>query len=292
MAKNETHGMTGRVHHRRIPGTKLTEWEHRYVLFYCADPTKTNAEILTEIGYPCDPKFYPFRGSAMWRKPAVQEAIHERMQDVMKRLDMDMYKVLKRLVDLAMTDSTDVVDFKDGKVNIKNFDTLKANHKAIIAGVEQTPGEFGTATRIKFRDPYPALEKLLRVLGADNPSRQSAVEPHKLQKAAIQAVRSKKKSVIDACLDLEEAGVPIPQTLLIMLSKQAGETPEDDGPMVIPTPEEMAARAEAKMREINAQRETFLPERREQVAQIKKEMAQNGRGDSFAPENVKDEGTE
>lgn len=74
-------------------------------------------------------------------------------------------------------------------------------------------------------------------------------------------------------------GLPLPEVLRIELSKHETEEP-DDGWDQTDVIGQIERRAQEAMESINRERETFVPERRSEVEEIKRELAHV---DSFAP---------
>lgn len=87
----------------------------------------------------------------------------------------------------------------------------------------------------------------------------------------------------EAAVRFAKLGLPLPEVLRIELSKQEPEQPQVADPI---TPEEMDRKYQEAMEERNRQKETFLPERRQEVIELKEEVKS---ASSFDPLNNKDE---
>ncbi len=100
----------------------------------------------------------------------------------------------------------------------------------------------------------------------------------------ISKLQDRQYDVTQAALEISKMGVNLPEALRIMLSK----TP----PVVIannfemPDTDELDQRALETLQQVQWQYECFLPERREEVIQMKKELSG---AESFVPEKGKDD---
>lgn len=80
----------------------------------------------------------------------------------------------------------------------------------------------------------------------------------------------------------DEAALPIPDSVRLLLAKETVETPDPtEGQYAVITAEEMADRAKARLEEIKEQQTGFLPQRQHEVAELKKELSSS---DSFHPQ--------
>lgn len=86
----------------------------------------------------------------------------------------------------------------------------------------------------------------------------------------------------EAAYKINAMGLPLPEVLRIELGKAPPEEPETGA---APSVEELERRAQEAMESINRERETFVPERRSEVEEIKRELAHV---DSFSPKNKGD----
>lgn len=98
----------------------------------------------------------------------------------------------------------------------------------------------------------------------------------------VNQLQTKEINVTQAALEISKMGARLPEALRIMLSKttpimisQNFETPDMD---------ELDQRALETLKQVRWQYECFLPERREEIIEIKKEFAG---AESFAPESEK-----
>lgn len=98
--------------------------------------------------------------------------------------------------------------------------------------------------------------------------------------AKLLAVRNGTLTPGEAALELEMAGLPIPHTIELLMSREKEpDSQPDDGSYSPVSPEEMAARAQKRREEIEGQRKNFVPQRQAEVQAIKEELG----GGAFAP---------
>lgn len=92
--------------------------------------------------------------------------------------------------------------------------------------------------------------------------------------AILYELREHKCTAADAALRFDGLGLPIPDSVRLLLGK---ETVEDldptDGQYAVISTEEMAERAKARLAEIGRQQEEFFPQRQREVAELKKEIS-------------------
>lgn len=127
------------------------------------------------------------------------------------------------------------------------------------------------------KEAYQSIEILVRILQQVTPFLSELQERSGIERI-VSRLQNHEIDITDASLEMSKLGVNLPEALRIMLSK----TP----PLVIqssfemPSEEELDQRALETMEYVKWQYECFLPDRREEVIELKKEL---GAG-SFAPE--------
>lgn len=136
-----------------------------------------------------------------------------------------------------------------------------------------------------------AIMFLLRTLGKDRgyaeakPQNVGAALPEEAREI-LRAVLEGEKSVKDAAIRLEMLGVPLPESIRVLLSKEVLEEQDPSaGEYSVISPEEMAARQAAKLEELARQRAEFLPERRAEVENLKAKFGTTGESFTF-PQDV------
>jgi len=213
-----------------------------------------------------------------WRiineKPNTKAFIENALSRAFDRLDFDSFDVLQRIGFIAMCDPDKLTPIRGGRVIIPETDTLSKDVKALFAGAQERVNERGDITvEVKQHDQMAALKLLCQYYGILDKARGAKQAPLIEQKQAIQSVLDGSKTPIDAALELELQGIPLPETLRILVSKIA-DTDDDlnDGESVIPTPEEMDQRRKARLEEIEDQKENFLPKRQEEVRDMKESL--------------------
>lgn len=166
---------------------------------------------------------------------AIREALLERRDACRAAAD----KVLAQLVCMVDASIGDFLEWKGTSVTLKDSAKIPPEKRAMLAEVSK--GERG-GFRIKLHDKLGAIEKLMRHLGMYEKARQAPVKPADVTRATLLAVREGRLSAADAALDLDMAGIPIPESLrvLIVRQKATDDAPPDDGKYAVVTPEEMA----------------------------------------------------
>lgn len=133
---------------------------------------------------------------------------------------------------------------------------------------------------------YNAIDRVLKIeerrsklLGLDYPATHPiGVDLDKVERI-VSRLQTHEIDITDASLEISKLGANMPEAMRIMLSK----TP----PVVIANNLEMPSEAELDQRALEAmehvkwQLECFLPERQQEVIELKKELAES---DSFAPD--------
>ncbi len=258
--------------YQNIAETKpLTQKEQKFVYAYLKTQNGTQAAITAG---------YSKRSASVTAnrlindKPNTKKAIVTLLSRFFDRLEFDAFDVLKRIGHIAMCNADELTAIINGRVIIPDTKSLSDDAKALFAGAKERVNERGDITvEIRQHDQMAALKLLCQYYGILDKARGAKQEPLIEQKKAIQAVLDGSKTPIDAALELELQGIPLPETLRILVSKSAEtEDNPDDGEMIIPTPEEMDRRRKERLKEIEGQRSSFLPKRQEEVREMKSEM--------------------
>lgn len=207
-------------------------------------------------------------------KPNTKKAIADGLGRIFDHLEVDALGVIQRISHIAMTDMDRLIPIRGGRVIIQDTDTLPVEVKALYAGAEERITEAGDITvKVNTNDQLKALELLCKYFGILEKARQARQAPLIEQQNAIKSFMKGEKTIVEVALELELQGVPLPESIRILLSKHSEpEEVEDDGNMVIPTPEEMDARRQKRLKEIEDQKSGFLPERQQEVRDLKAEM--------------------
>jgi phage terminase small subunit len=229
----------------------------------------------------------PIKSARVWAsdainsKPNTKKMIQAVLGDQIQGLRVEAEDVLKRIAHVAMTDVTEVVNWVDNQVILNDSDNLSEGARALVSEVtEQLNADGGRTLKVKTRDSLGAMKLLCQYFGVLEKSAQAKRRPHMEQIEAVKAVRDGTKTPIEAALDLEAMGVPIPETIRIMMTKWE-EPEEEDFTGDIPTAEEMWERRKAKLAEIEAQKEEFLPERQAEVRALKADLGD--KNNAFKP---------
>ena len=91
---------------------------------------------------------------------------------------------------------------------------------------------------------------------------------------------------VEACLEFERSGLPVPETLMVLLKQAEPEIDEAGEPMGEDFFKELDAKYYAKLAAIDREQTGWVPERQAEVSEIKKELADL---DSFSDENLENE---
>lgn len=259
---------------RDDPNRPLSRQEWLVVWEYAVDFNKTAAMI--RAGYSA----HSARSNTtrLFNRPNVQAAI-VRALEYRKGVCMchaDM--VVGTLVNALEASVTDYVTWTATKITVRAPEEIPAEKLRYLAHFETTP--LGGIS-IKLLDKMAIIDKLGRHLGLFDKEGRAKKKPHDLIVAKLQAVRDEKITATQAVLDLEMAGLAIPESLrLIATRNKADEGPPDDGTYSVVSEEEMAKRAACRRAQIEDQRNTFVPQRQAEVQALKDEL---GSG-SFGPE--------
>jgi len=259
---------------RDAPDRPLSQQEWTLAWEYCVDFNKTAAMI--RAGYAA--------GSArqnttrLFGKPNVQAAIVRALEYRQHACMVHSDMVIGSLVAVLESSLGDYITWKDNKISLKPLHEITPEKIRLLAHLETTP--LGGIS-IKLMDKMAAIDKLMIHLGMKDKDGRAKKKPHDLTVEKLQAVRSGDLTPTDAALDLEMAGLAVPEILRLMVVREKeSDGPKDDGSYSPVSEEEMEARRKAVLAAIENQKATFLPERQGEVRELKAELGQG----SFDPQ--------
>lgn len=240
--------------------------------------TMNGAESVRAAGYKTkDPRN---TASLLLSKPHIQEAVDKGMAERVSRLRINQDYVLLKLVDIIESNIGDYLEFKGRSVKLRDMEALPKEKLALIKEVAETEA----GVKISLPDKIAALDKLARHLGMFERHRQSRKRPDDITRDVLADLLAKNISPVDAALTLEAEGLPLPESLRLLLAKAEPDPPAtDDGAYSVIPPEEMAERARRRDAEIKYQ-ESFVRERMAGVKELKDEVG----GGSFHAQKVED----
>jgi len=216
----------------------------------------------------------------LMKTPNVRQAIRKGLLERQKACQITSDKVLARLLTMLEANIGDFLIWNGTKVRLKNSKDIAPDKLHAISELSQ--GEMG-GYKIKLQDKQSVIEKLMRYLGMFERSNQKRQTPDQRKAEILLQVRDGKMPVDEALLNLDAEGLPIPESIRILAARQkSDEGPPDDGAYAVISPEEMAAKADARRKAIEKQREEFIPQRQAEVQAIKDELGQG----SFTPEEL------
>lgn len=221
------------------------------------------------------------------KKPNTRKAIHERLSRYFERLEYEAFQVIQKVSRIAMAKASELTPIKGGRVIIPDTDTLSDEALALYAGAEERINENGQISlSVKMHNQLEAQKVMLKYFGLLDKTGGAKRETLDEAKRAIRAIQSGTWTVLEAACYLEEEGVPLPETIRILLSKyaEADENP-DDSDVVMPTPEEMEKRRKERLKEIEGQKETFLPKRQADVRELKEELGEKNKAFAVVEKN-------
>jgi len=260
---------------RDDPDRPLSQQEWTLAWEYCVDFNKTAAMI--RAGYAA--------GSArqnttrLFGKPNVQAGIVRALEYRQSACMVHSNMVIGSLVAVLESSLGDYITWKDNKISLKPLHEITPEKIKLLAHLETTP--LGGIS-IKLMDKMAAIDKLMIHLGMKDKDGRAKKKPHDLTVEKLQAVRNGDITPTDAALDLEMAGLAVPEILRLMVVREKeSDGTKDDGSYSPVSEEEMEARRKAKLAAIEDQKATFLPERHGEVRDLKAELGQG----SFDPQD-------
>lgn len=136
----------------------LTPLQRRFALEFIKDKNGTQAYIRAGGAR----KGASVEAYRILRIPKIREFIRRRIQEQEQELKTDSNRVLREWIRIAFFDS-EVLD-KLARDELK-LEDLTADERAAIAEYTRTPGEFGTAIKVKAHPKKAALDALSKHFG-------------------------------------------------------------------------------------------------------------------------------
>ncbi len=174
---------------------KLTDKQQRFVKEYLIDLNATQAAI--RAGY--SEKTAGQIGEQNLKKLEIQNAIHVAQQEISKRTDITIDRVLNEYAKIAFSDVRNILTTDGGLKDAFEWDDDTAGAVASIKSFEVTTPEgekLGTNREIKMYDKLRALESIGKHLGffeTDNKQKQSQIDVNVLSDDTINALLKAKK---------------------------------------------------------------------------------------------------
>lgn len=219
-------------------------------------------------------------GRRLLRDPRVHEAIDMAMAERTRRLHINQDMVLQELMGILKANISDFLTFGPNGVILKDIKSIPPEKLAVIKEVSE--GKAGV--RFSMIDKMEAIEKIARHLGMYDKPGQAKKRQHEFTKEILTKFRNKEISAIEAAVDLDIEGYPLPDSIRAALSRMEPEQQVDDGEYAVITPEEMAAKAANRRMEIENQM-AFVEDRKTEVADLKEVMG----GGSYDMEKMSEE---
>lgn len=256
---------------------RLTEKEEHFCREYVCD-AGLNATRAYRTAFP-SVSYTTARteASKLLAKPNISARILELKQERYQYLEITTERVLTEIAKSAFCDIREFF-YDDGR--IKPLSEIDPDHASVLCSLEiqrkiSSDGSGGKTiiTRIKLPDKRASLELLGKHLKLFTVTRPGiSVVP------ILQALRNGEITVRDAAYDISILGEPLPEILKIELTKD-GRDSLDIGEGT--SADELERRAQEALVATMAQREYFLPQRQEEVRQIKESLKHLS---SFNPE--------
>lgn len=216
--------------------------------------------------------------SALMRQPNVAAAIHRAMEERSNRTKIDQDFVLNEIFSIANANIGDFMDWKGRSVTLRDSKDIPHELKALISEVCETEDGY----KIKLYDKMTALRLLAQHLGLLDKSRFAKVKVHGEKFRILQELREGKITATEAAIECDMQGIPIPDSVRnMMLRDRDDQDGQDDGQYATLSPEEMDKRYQERMALLKEEREKFVPERQAEVRQMKAELSQAKKDDTF-----------
>lgn len=239
----------------------------KMVLFVQNYLVSTNAaQAAIAAGY--SPKTAAAMGRKLLSKPVIDDAIQRAMNERVERLHINQDMVLLELMGVIKANIGDYLTFGPGGIVFKDMSEIPPEKVALIKEISQ--GKAGI--KIALPDKLDALEKLARHLGMYEKSGQAKKRQRDFTKEVLAKFRNREITAMEAAIDFDMEGIPIPDSVRTALSRMEPEPQTtDNGEYSVISPEEMAAKAARRHAEI-ADQEEFVAGRKADVADLKEEM--------------------
>lgn len=157
-------GVAKRQEQRRAPGLlgaiypELTALQAKFVTEYFKDFKRTKAAI--RAGF--SEKSAEIEGHQQFQNPKVRAAIERTANDLLLENGVEVKDIIRRAISIAYGDPRRAVAWGPSEVVARPSEELTADEVAPIAGVRSRKG----VTEVIFRDPYPYLALLAKLIGA------------------------------------------------------------------------------------------------------------------------------
>ncbi|MFG6376094.1 MAG: terminase small subunit [Desulfovibrio sp.] len=240
--------------------------------------TLNSHEAALKAGYSA--KTAAVMGRRLLCDPRIHEAIDRAMAERTKRLHINQDMILQELMGILRANISDFLVFGPDGVVLKDIKDIPPEKLAALKEVSE--GKAGV--RVSMIDKMEAIEKIARHLGMYDKTGQAKKRQHEFTKEILTKFRNKEISALEAAVDLDIEGYPLPDSIRAALSRMEPEQQVDDGEYAVITPEEMAAKAANRRMEIENQK-TFVEDRKTEVADLKEVMG----GGSYDMEKLSEE---
>ena len=220
------------------------------------------------------------KSGALMKQPAVAAAIKRAMDERAKRNNIDQDFVFNAVADIAKGNIGDYMTWQGRTVLLKSSEDIPHEMKALIQEISE--GENG-GYKIKLYDRMSALRLLMQHMGMLDRTRYAKTNVRGETASILNDLYEDKITPTQAALRFDMSGIPIPESVRLMVQREK-EEPEsqDDGQYATLTPEDMDKRDQERMAALKEEREKFVPERQAEVRQIKAELSQVKKDDTFS----------
>lgn len=248
---------------------QLTEKQKLFVSEYLKDQNATRAYL--RAGYKVSQKVAQVNGARMLSIAMVQAAIQARLDKRLRKVEITADSVLEELHNVAFTNLLDFIQIdEDGspRSNLKdvtreqaaalleiNFDEVIEGSGADIQKVRKV--------KIKLHDKLRSLQMIGSYIKLFSDSQQRVTEA---SAKVLRQVRDGQMTVEEGSYEFAILGLPLPEILKSKLAALEALPLENQEPL---TTEMIMARKAEMERNIEDQKERFLPERRAEVAATK-----------------------
>ena len=234
--------------------------------------------------YKCDEKTAGVNASKLLDDTRVQELIRKYADAALEKYEITSARVLEEIARMAFSNMEDYIGVNDGGSPYVDLSVVKGNRQK-MAAIQEVTSETYTEregddfvpvkkTKIKLADKRANLDllgKYLKVFSEGTPSPDTEVA------IVLQKVLLGELTVRDAAYQLQIKGIPLPEVIKIELAKQQDQEPPEGNQAL--TPEQLEEKYQKTLKEVDKQKEEFVPQRQAEVAQLKEDMKS---ADSFS----------
>lgn len=219
--------------------------------------------------------------------PEVAAEVDRVMREWKRSKIMGAEEVLYRLSMLAQADITQIADWDGSHLTPKKFDDIPPDQRQCIKSIRADKN----GVSVEITEPKAALETMARHHGVFERYRQSRRGQDAFTQNVLGRLKEGEIDAVTAALELEMEGLALPESLRILLGRSEPEPPDPSaGQYAVLSLEEMEARIAARRKELEGQTEVFLPNRQQEVREIKEERDQRTkaraeRGEESSEEN-------